>query len=160
MSEPTTTLKIIEPSQETERDGSKFTDPRVREVPTEIKSSISPPSDIVLDYKQETGRPYIAEMMGRFLYDQKIVNSEMDTIDEYVNLEMQRLGMNGKKDAYKEVVDTLSKKMKFSKNIAPEKKVRELATILTRAVDSQKYYAKLGISLKSLEDLYQNPASL
>jgi len=76
VSELTPTLKINGLSVVTKKNGLKFTDPRVREVPTEIKSSISPQSDIVLDYKKETGRPYIAEMLGRFLYDQKIVNQE------------------------------------------------------------------------------------
>lgn len=153
----TGTPKVIIPLKETERDGSKFTDPRVRKVPTEKVSSSYHASegDFVLDWKNKNGRPYIADMLAsRFLYDQNITKKEMDTIDEYVNLEILRRGLNGRKESYKEVVDELSKKLKISKNSSPEEKVRKLATILEKAVEQLKIYKKLGLSLPTLEEIY------
>jgi len=158
VSELTGTLKVITPLPEIKSDGSKFTDGRVREVPTETPSSSSARSEtneFVLDYKEKNGRPFIADLLNsRFLYDQKITQSDMDTVDEWVTFEITRRGLNGKTESYREVVDDLSKKLKLPKTIAPQEKVKRMAILLKKAVEMQKTYSKLGIDLKSLEEIY------
>ena len=155
---PTKTLKIITPSPETKNDGSKLTDPRVREVPKETVSySSAKESEFVLDYKLKTGRPYIADMLdSRFLYDQKICKDEMDTVDEWVNFEILRRGLNGKKESYRAIVNELSKKLEIHKYASAEDKVKKLSTLLKKAVEDNRYYSKIGIDLKSLETIYGN----
>lgn len=122
--------------------------------------SSSKDSDFVLDYKERKGKPYIAEMLGvDFLYSDRIETREqkkyMDTIDDWVMLEIERQGLNGKKDAYKEIVNNLSKKLKLHKNIAPSEKIKSLAILLRKALETQKYYKAMGINLASLESIYE-----
>ena len=159
MSEPTSTLKIITPSKETEESGQEPISPQEREVTTVAPHSSSNESDFVLDYREQKGRPYIADMLGvPFLYSDRLdVHSskkDMETIDDWVMLEIQRKGLNGRKDSYKEIIDGLSKKLKLHKSISPGEKIKSLAILLKKALETQKYYSKMGVDLKSLEELY------
>jgi len=107
---------------------------------------------MVFEYKETTGRPYIADMLGSpILYDNEISNKEMDMIDDWVMLEIERRGLNGRTESYKEVIDDLCEKMEMSKTIAPREKVKRLAMIIGDALGIQKKYKELGIDLQSLE---------
>lgn len=132
----------------------------MREVPnTEPNNKFVDPdvkSDFVLEYKEKSGRPYIADLLGVSLYKDIFVKSDMDTIDDWVIMEIGRRELNGKKSAYEEIVDDLSTKLELSPNIDPREKVKKLATLLRKALNIQKTYKGLGIDLKSLEELYSN----
>jgi nitrogen regulatory protein PII-like uncharacterized protein len=78
----------------------------------------------------------------------------MDTVDDWVVLEIQRRGLNGKKDSYREVINDLSKKLKLPKTISPIQKVKNISVLLKKALETQKMYSKMGIDLKSLEEIY------
>ena len=123
---------------------------RPREASTETQSSYCPEGDFVLDYKEKTGRPYVAELFGM-----RENSRELDTIDDWVILEIELRGLNGKKESYQEIVDDLSKKLKLSKNMAPTEKAKTISILLKKALETQKYYKRLGIDLKSLESIYE-----
>ena len=107
---------------------------------------------MVFEYKEIVGRPYIADMLGSpILYDNDIVSDEMNIIDEWAMLEIERRGLNGKLESYKEIIDDLSDKLEMSKHIAPREKAKRLAMIIKEALSKQKEYKRLGIDLKSLE---------
>lgn len=154
MSEPTGTLKIITPSVNTETTGSELTNKRQAEANTEIiNSSFPSEGEFVLDYKEKHGKPYIGEFLGvQYLYNE--LKDEMDTVDDWVVLEIQRRGLNGKKDSYREVINDLSKKLKLPKTISPIQKVKNISVLLKKALETQKMYSKMGIDLKSLEEIY------
>jgi len=126
-----------------------------------VKGSFSSgESDFVLDYKERTGKPYIAEMLGvPFLYsdrtDVREQKKDMDTINDWVMLEIERRGLNGKKESYKEIISELSKKLKLHKSIAPTEKIKAIAILLRKALDVQKYYKSMGIDLQNLETIYE-----
>jgi len=84
----------------------------------------------------------------------KEVKDDMDIIDDWVMLEIERKGLNGKKEAYREVINDLSKKLKLPKSIAPSEKINRFSILLKKALETQKYYKALGIDLKSLDELY------
>ena len=126
----------------------------MREVPTETVSYPSPTSEFVLDYKEKNGKPYLNEMLGLpdFLYkDQK---KDVDLVDEWAIFEIDRRGLNGKKEAYKEIIGDLSKKLKFPKTLNPVEKVNRLSILLKEATETQRRYKKMGLDLKSLEEIY------
>lgn len=152
MSELTPTLKIITPSSSTETNGLGSTIRRPREASTETPTSYSQEGEFVLDYKDKHGKPYIAELLGI----NGELTGELDTIDDWVILEIERRGLNGKKEAYREIVDDLSKKLKLHKSIAPTEKAKAISTLLKKALETQKYYKKLGINLESLEKIYDD----
>jgi len=126
----------------------------VREVPKETETYSSNESEFVLDYKERKGTPYIAEMLDvPFLY--KEMKSDMDSIDEWVTFEIERRGLNGKKESYREVINDLSKKLKFPKTLAPSEKINRLSVLLKKANETLRYYKKLGLDLQSLEQIYE-----
>jgi len=90
------------------------------------------------------------------LYDQKIIRDEMDIVDNFIVLEINRRGLNGKTESYKEVLSDLSKKLQLPKTISPEEKVKKLSTLLKSALETLKKYKKLGIDLPSLEQMSED----
>ena len=152
---PTQTLKKIIPSSATKSVGSPFTVQPRSDLDTVTTSSSSLEGEFVLDYKDKNGRPYLVDLLGsRFLYDEKDTRDDFDTVDEWITMEITRRGLNGKKEAYREVVKDISKKLQMPKTISAENKVKQMATLLRKALDAQRYYQKMGIDLKSLEEIY------
>ena len=109
--------------------------------------------EFVLDYKEKNGKPYLAEMLGASLMLDE-VSDELSLVDEWVILEITRRGLNGKKEAYEEIISDLCGKLEMSQSILPSEKVKRLAIFLRKALSTQKEYQRLGVDLKSLEELY------
>jgi len=143
------TLKIIIPSQETETSGFKFTEPREKIEP----SPLTKESDFILDYKEKNGRPYLVDWLdSRFMYERD--KGDFDSLDEWINFEIKRKNYKYTTDSYTEIFNGLRKKMGLSKNLAPSEQVSKMASMIKKALDENRYFSKLGIDMRSIEEIY------
>lgn len=114
----------------------------------------SPDSDVILGYKETNGRPYLVDFLDtRFVLGEGD-KENYDLVDEWINLEMNRLHLKATKDSYADIFNGLVKKLDVHKHAEPSEKVRKAAVILREAVEKNRLYKKMGIDLQSLDEIY------
>jgi len=79
---------------------------------------------------------------------------DFDSLDEWINFEIKRKNYKYTKDSYTEIFNGLRKKMGLSKNLAPSEQVSKMASMIQKALDENKYFSKLGIDMRSIEEIY------
>lgn len=110
-------------------------------------------SDYVIGYKDKTGKPYIAEYLEvSWIYNGEN-KADMDTVDDWINLEIDRQNLKATKKTYAALFNDIAKKLGIHKYAESTEKIKKVSTLLREAVEKQKYYKKLGLDLQSLEEL-------
>lgn len=110
--------------------------------------------DLLIGYREKNGGvPYFAEWMGleHYYSDYK---EEMNTVDSWLNLELERLGLLPSKAAYIDTLRVLMKGLKFHKHADPHDTLKKLSIFLEKPMKDNRYRKELGLDLLSVQELY------